>query len=101
MPEPGQGLDEGAEFIKMIGMALAARRVTSACRECAQVNDWSDWQLVEVPAMLPLLSIEGDAIPVVCLICTQCGAVRTFSLKALGISMERRRIITPDELTRP
>ncbi|GIW50776.1 MAG: hypothetical protein KatS3mg081_0131 [Gemmatimonadales bacterium] len=76
-----------SDFKDKVLEKLRERRVRSDCELCGQNN----WAFVEQAIGLPLTDLSGNVvipgpqIPAAALVCKNCGNVRTFALRTLGL----------------
>lgn len=95
-PQAQEQLDAppDSSFALAVSQALAHRKISSICRECASAAGWGDWSLLAQPAAMPVFGAEAVTLAAQ-LTCKRCGYMRFYSLPFLGVNIEQRRIITP------
>ncbi len=86
-------------FQDIVLQALKEKGVPSICRECGKAAGWKDWEFSPAPIVLMLMPPAQGMVPTACLLCLQCGYVRSFALTHLGIRIQQKRIITPGGAT--
>jgi len=84
MPLPAEAFEPISPYQQKIIDALNRAGANHACSACGH----NEWGISSNPSQIPVLDLQGKStreyIAVAVAVCTTCGNIRMYSLKALG-----------------
>ncbi len=72
------------EQLKKIKDWMASKGVNNICHSCKRGNNWTVGEIITTGTITPLM-LGGPTIPMVQVICNNCGFVKLFAARPLGL----------------